>query len=483
MRPRNIGIIILTLPLIILGGILLWDTFLNRFDYSLQPVLTIAGNEVEPRDFITLNEDAESISIDFANRQNDLQPGRHEIDLRLSRRLRRENITAVLYILKPFEYVHVEFAQSGQTLTPLDFIANADIIRDEPFSLDFVNSLSEPESLPLGEIPIELVLNNRIFFRSIVSVADRTPPRAVINNRMLPMGEEITPDIFIEEIIDASPYTVSFINEPDIFRQGEQILEIEIVDAHNNIAVYEAVLYLLSNETPPEFVGLRDITVMRGTAIMFRQGVSAYDVFGRPLDFGIDSSRINVNELGVYTATYWAEDEWGLRTEVDITVTIIAIDPEEVRQRVDVILAEILSDGMTQVQQARAIYDWVVRNVEFAGGIGQDNVYEAAFQALQFRRGHCFVFYGISEVMLTQAGIPNMRIERIPGTPTRHRWNLINPDGLGWHHFDANQSFPGAEWFMFTSSRARWRAAIIAETVGIMDYYTYDPDLYPPIVQ
>jgi len=88
--------------------------------------------------------------------------------------------------------------------------------------------------------------------------------------------------------------------------------------------------------------------------------------------------------------------------------------------------------------------------------------------------------------MFTRAGIPNMLIERIPGTPTAHRWNLINPDDLGWHHYD---SFPvrlgmGIQMAFFTDTQA---AEFTEQIAGFTDrpvenYYTYDPLLYPEIV-
>jgi len=111
--------------------------------------------------------------------------------------------------------------------------------------------------------------------------------------------------------------------------------------------------------------------------------------------------------------------------------------------------------------------------------------YEGAYRALRDRRGNCFNYFSLSEVLLTRAGIPNMRIDRIPGTPTRHRWNLVNPDNLGWHHFDANPTRLElwAQTAFFTSSQARRFTRMYVEHDGTRDYFTYDPTLYPEIVE
>jgi len=129
---------------------------------------------------------------------------------------------------------------------------------------------------------------------------------------------------------------------------------------------------------------------------------------------------------------------------------------------------------------------WVRSNVTMVQGVrgGPASVYEGAYRALRDRRGNCYIFFSISERLLTRAGIPNMRISRTPGVSTNHHWNLINPDGLGWHHFDSMPS--RFDWspsmYMFTQSQAEQFARDQAPLHGNEHYYTFDPALYPPIV-
>ena len=105
--------------------------------------------------------------------------------------------------------------------------------------------------------------------------------------------------------------------------------------------------------------------------------------------------------------------------------------------------------------------------------------YDAANQALIGRRGKCVVFASITGVMLTRAGIPNMDILRVGGI-TNHRWNLFNPDDLGWFHLDTGPN-GGLDFFMFTSSQAR-EFSVIRRQTGLTNYFTYDPTLYPEIM-
>jgi len=229
---------------------------------------------------------------------------------------------------------------------------------------------------------------------------------------------------------------------------------------------------------------------MLGDPILYMQGVTAYDDFNR--DFtemvAVDNSDVNQFAVGVYTVRYTVTDYTGLTFEVEETVHVLDVDIDFVNEQVDGELAKILNENMTQLERVSAIYTWIKRNLTYAQNRERpETAYEGAYRALRDRRGNCYVFYSISAVMLERAGIPNMLIERIDGTPTRHRWNLINPDDLGWHHYD---SYPvrashGINMAFFTNSQAAELTRRLANLSirPAENYYTYDPALYPEIVE
>jgi transglutaminase-like putative cysteine protease len=167
-------------------------------------------------------------------------------------------------------------------------------------------------------------------------------------------------------------------------------------------------------------------------------------------------------------------------------VFIIDIDIDAIYEEVDSVLDRIIDDNMTQLEQARAIHRWIARNIRYSYTRGgPPTIYEAAYRALRNRSGNCFNYYALAEIMLTRSDIPNMLIERIPGTPTTHRWNLINPDGLGWHHFDSAPTRIGfySDTTLFTSGQAESYSRRLLELGASRNYYTYDPELYPEIAQ
>jgi len=112
--------------------------------------------------------------------------------------------------------------------------------------------------------------------------------------------------------------------------------------------------------------------------------------------------------------------------EEEVTV-IIGVDVDWIYEQIDAIFEVILEPDMNQVEEARAIFNWIRRNISYSATIDTDFVYAGALQALQNRRGNCFVYCSISEVMLTRANIPNMRILRIPGQPMKKMIFVFGP--------------------------------------------------------
>lgn len=311
-------------------------------------------------------------------------------------------------------------------------------------------------------------------------------PTATVLSLTVHMGATVFADDFVfNPSLDPPVEMVTFGTEPDLMTSGVQTLEIILHCPEGRTASYEATLTVMRNEIPPTIHGTRNIEVTVGSNILLRSGVTAYDAFGRELDFTVDSGSLNLDVSGVYHVTYFVQDSCGNMATEEIRVYVLEVDIDWIYDRVDVIFRDIMRADMTQVQQARAIFDWVGANISYAAAIGRNTVYEGANQALRNRQGNCFIFFAISEVMLTRAGIENMRISRMPGTtnPTNHVWNLINPDGLGWHHFDTTpiRGNP-VDRFLFTNSQAIEFTETILRLNQASNYYTFDETLYPEIV-
>ena len=491
-RKRSTKRVILTvflLSVFSLAGFFGWYYWLTAhatFEYALQPIVILSGEDISPNAFLSSREISGNISAKFADELQILTEGRHSVPLTLSLGRRTLEATATLYVLKPIEQLFHEFAVPGAPLEAINLITNADIVTNIPFDIGFTTAPMPLEDYPVGDFALQLELNGA-FFEVLLKVMDTTNPTATPIDVTTRIGEDVSPDDFVADVFDASPIaSIEFVDEPDVFSVNNQVIEIKVEDDYGNSEIFSSTLIIELNQSPPVIEGTGSIISMVGNPVLYRQGVVAFDDFGRALEIHVDSHRVNQDEEGSYTVVFYAVDLTGLRTEIEETVNIVGIDPDYVNQRVDEALAGILTDGMSQLEKVKAIHTWVNRNVSYTSDRGgPETAYEGAYRALQDRRGNCFIFYSISEIMLTRAGVPNMRIERIAGTSSTHRWNLVNPDGLGWHHYD---SFPtilqlGIGSAFFTNSQAESFTQQIRNRGGPREYFTFDPALYPEIVR
>jgi transglutaminase-like putative cysteine protease len=453
-----------------------------HLEIKLTPVVILTGQTITPDAFIQENN-AGSIAA-FAAVIDTRLPGRHEVPLEISWGRDEGNfrVTALLYILEPARIVEKEAGTENGDIRTADFIANWDIVHPGlEYFLRFITDVGKLDLRGIGWHDVTLSFNGHEF-TSTLRMTDTVPPVSTPVDVVVPIGQAVEPGDFVRDIIDISPVTVFFEEEPDIFTAGEHRVTVILADAYDNRAVSVSTLTVLPNTSPPVLHGVRDLEVLLGGTVMFRQGVTAVDSFGNAVPFTVEHN-VDLDTPGVYGAAYVAVDANGNRAEEGITVTVLEVEEEMLNQMVQAVIDRIIRADMTQREMAQAIFDWIGGNVGYTAGMPQRSVYEGAFRALQYRSGDCFTFYAIAEVLLTRAGIPNMRIERIPGTPTRHYWNLVNADGNGWHHFDTTPTiYGGINRFMFTESQAAQNTETMLAETRTRNYYTYDKDLYPVTV-
>ena len=139
------------------------------------------------------------------------------------------------------------------------------------------------------------------------------------------------------------------------------------------------------------------------------------------------------------------------------------------------VLDRIIGDGMTQLEQARAVFDYVHDHITYTGHSDKSDWKTGAYTGLTAGKGDCFTYYAVSRALLAALGIDNLAVERAGGE-TQHFWNLVNC-GDGWYHFDAcprSSRLPSFFSFMFTDRQA---ADFTAEAGR--NYYDFDGSLLP----
>jgi len=464
-----------------------WWTNHATFDYEVQPVVVLEGQSVIASDFLDSSYRAEGIVAEFHDFDIEPNVGLQFVQLKLTHGMRTVETSAPLYTLIPVEYVEHEAGEEGAMLRPIDFIANIEVAARVTFDIYFIEEPLPLDSYTTGDHVLHLALNS-VPFEAVLRVVDTTPPIVIAEDRQIHVGEEIFPEDFIVEIYDSSPiHSISFSEPPNFYYRDVQLVQIAVEDIYGNVGFAVVNLTIVFNQTPPIISGVPEIIEAQiGTTIDFLYGVTAHDDLGRVLDVYVDIVDVDIHTEGVYIAYFRAVDSSGQTTQYEVEVHIHNFDPAELHQRVDEILERILNDGMSQEQQVVAIHNWVRQNLSRETSATEtQSVLAGAYRALQNRRGDSLIYSAISSLMLTRAGVPNMLIERTADADTSHRWVLVNPDNLGWHHFDP---FPtglvlGNSTAMFTNAEAQEFARRIYANGGAADYFTFDEGAFPNVVQ
>ena len=239
----------------------------------------------------------------------------------------------------------------------------------------------------------------------------------------------------------------------------------------------------------PVISGVQTLTTVAGGTLSYRDGVTAVDDRDGPVMFQVDSSQVDLNTVGEYEVIYSAEDSSGNRTEVTATVVVTVTVPEpaaseqpntqngnatleNVNALADKILAQIIKDGMSQREKARAIYNYVNSHIKYVGSSDKSGWVVGAYTGFTTGRGDCYTYFACAKALLTRAGIPNVDLQRVGGA-TRHYWNLVNV-GDGYYHFDTcpHPSGYSITAFLLTEDEVRAYTKQISRVRP--NYYVYD---------
>ena len=107
-----------------------------------------------------------------------------------------------------------------------------------------------------------------------------------------------------------------------------------------------------------------------------------------------------------------------------------------VYQRVDEILAQIITQGMNDEAKEKAIHDWIVLNVQYDTSLVEHSAYAALSQGKTVCQGYTL----LADRMLSEAGILTQTVIGT-GNGVDHTWNLVYLCG-NWYHFDATWDDP-----------------------------------------
>ena len=273
---------------------------------------------------------------------------------------------------------------------------------------------------------------------------------------------------------------------------GTYSVPIILTDADGNEFTYTASLTLVNDTTPPTINGLRDLVAYLGGTVSYFSGVTTADDCDAGVTLDVDTKNINLKEVGVYDVVYRATDAAGNVTEFRRTLSVYEqeITEEMLYERIDPILANIVSDNMSTKQKLRAIYDYVYENVSYVSTSDKSSWVRAAYNGIVERSGDCFTYFALAKAMMERVGIENLDVERDPSVVAmvneRHYWSLVNigtESDPKWYHFDScHLNDISRPWgFLMTDEQLALYSNQRENKDGIAGYfYSYNTLLYPP---
>ena len=239
---------------------------------------------------------------------------------------------------------------------------------------------------------------------------------------------------------------------------------------------------MVEDTTPPTFAVVPELSAFVGEAIAYRKGVVVTDNCGGDVEVQVDSSAVDPNTPGEYTVGFTATDGSG-NTSWATTVLYIyenQVTEEQLNEKVDQVIAQIITPDMNKEAQLRAVYEYVYNNIAYTSDSDKSDWIRAAYDGLFMTgSGDCYNYFAAAIAFCRRLGIDYREIQRTPGAADgTHYWILVNigtADEPRWYHFDcthlrASYSHSGC---LLTDAQIRAFNRVRA------GFYAYDSGSYP----
>ena len=335
--------------------------------------------------------------------------------------------------------------------------------------------LSQLDMSKVGEMEIDFSF---LFFHttSKLILIDTTAPKGETKDLFLPVGSKPEAKDFLASTEDVSGVVnVRYSYEPDFTIYGTQPVSIVLEDEGGNKSLCRAELTLYDESKKPEIKGLSNKSIYVGESIAYRAGVVVVDDLDEDPKLEIDSAAVNPDVPGVYDVVYTATDYLGRSSSVSVKLHVEEkpenmVSVETLHTLADEKLKEILTDDMTEIEKAFAIFRWSRMGVPWVRTGSHDSEVDQAIAGLQGNSGDCYTHAVVCKVLLERAGFIIDFIEKKNETGT-HYWVMVNIDG-NWYHMDPSPIY------------IKQYCAFLSTTEDLMKYaQKYRPHLYDYIIE
>ena len=318
-----------------------------------------------------------------------------------------------------------------------------------------------------------------------LTVRDRKAP--VVTTRHVYYAKGVgVPDAhdFINTIVEADEYEAYFeCDLPDMNQIGDYDVVIRVEDASGNrTKELHSVLTIIEDYEAPTFAVVPELSAFVGEAIAYRKGLVVRDNCGGEVEVQVDSSAVDPTTPGDYTVSFTATDASGNTAWATTVIHVYEnqITEEQLAEKVDAVIAQIITPDMDKEAQLRAVYRYVYDHIAYTSDSDKSDWVRAAYDGLFMTgSGDCFNYFAAAIAFCRRLGIDYREIERTPGAAEgTHFWIMVNigtSEKPRWYHFDcthlrASYSHSGC---LLTDQQIkafnRFRAG----------FYAYDTSKYP----
>ena len=243
-------------------------------------------------------------------------------------------------------------------------------------------------------------------------------------------------DMALEILVDKSQVDLNAIGAYDIVYS--------VTDAAGHTTTAPSTVTVTDDCVAPTIQGVHDISLYLGSAASYRSGVIVTDDKDPSPKLEVDSSQVDLSNVGTYPLVYTARDMTGNETRKEVTVTVAKkpetyVDPETVNAKADELLKKIVTEDMAAEAKVKAIYSYVRSHYTYSGHSDKTDWVQGAYVMMESGQGDCFNYYAVTKLLLDRCGIPNIDVRKVRNYPedSDHYWSLVSVDGgATYYHLD-----------------------------------------------
>lgn len=173
-----------------------------------------------------------------------------------------------------------------------------------------------------GKYPITYSFNN-IKTTITIELKDTLKPDLEIQELTIDLGMKVEACDLIKTSYDSKRTKVKFKQNYQFDKVGDQNVEITICRGNNCITKQSIIHIMPKDTTPPEIIGIRNLSVLKDSDIDLLSSVSVKDNQDNNPILTIDSSNLDISKVGDYQITYHAKDRSLNTTKETCIVSVV----------------------------------------------------------------------------------------------------------------------------------------------------------------